>query len=147
MRQQLADMKYGQRGSETVVTEAKRELAMVEAQAAVPPPAQAGLDRAPDRTQVSITTNADVAIAQLEDAIRPLLAWADARSQVIALEAPLGARVSSKWVLQFKENCARPRAAQTTLLSSSAVPADGAMSWCSSRRAGRSASTSARTTN
>lgn len=39
-----------QRGTETVLKQVKRELAMVEAEAPVPPPARAGWDRAPNRT-------------------------------------------------------------------------------------------------
>lgn len=77
-------------------------LARVEAQAPVSPPEQAGCDRVPDGPKVRITSKAEVAIAQIEEALRPTLEGADFQVHDIALEAPLGAKVSSKSVLQLK---------------------------------------------
>lgn len=62
MRQQFADINCAQQGVESTVTEVKRELALVEAKAPVPPPPQAGSDRVPDRTQMRITGRAEVAL-------------------------------------------------------------------------------------
>lgn len=61
----------------------------------------AGWDRAQDRTQVRITSKAEFAIAQVEEAIHPLLPGADIETRDVAVEAPLGAKLSSKRVLWF----------------------------------------------
>lgn len=102
MRQQIADIKHAQSGTEAAVTEVKREMAMADAQAPPPPQPSAGWDRAPDRTKVRISCKAEVAIAQLEEAIKPLLVEANVQAADVVLDAPMGAKVSTKWTMQFK---------------------------------------------
>lgn len=80
MRQQIADIKCAQLGVETHSTDAKKELALVEAQEPAPPAAQAGWDRAPGRTKVRTTRDAEFAFAQIEQAIRPLIEGADSNA-------------------------------------------------------------------
>lgn len=59
MQQHIADIKHAQKGMESEVTGVKRELAVVDAQAPMPPQPQVGWDRAPDRTKVRITSKAE----------------------------------------------------------------------------------------
>lgn len=100
MRQQLADIKHSQRGTQTAVAKVKRDIALAEAQAPVSPPPQAGWDRAPACTKVRGTSRAEIALAQLEEASRPMLESGEFAERDITIEAPLGVRVSSKWTIQ-----------------------------------------------
>lgn len=68
----------------------------------MPPPLIANRDRAPDRTEVRITSKAEIALPHIEEAIRLMLGGADVQARDGTLEAPLGAKVSARWVLQLK---------------------------------------------
>lgn len=102
MRQQPADIKHAVSGAKSSVEEVRRDIALAEARTSIPPPPQAGWDRAPDRIKVRITSEAEVALAHLEGSIRLFLEGADVEVRDAVLEAPVGVEFSSKWVLQLK---------------------------------------------
>lgn len=73
LRQEIADIRYLQRCTGSELTGVKRELALVDAQAPVPPPPQAGWDRPPDRIKIRIASKAEIALPH--GSRRPFACW------------------------------------------------------------------------
>lgn len=102
VRQQLADIKFAQKGAEEKVERVQRELTLVEEQAPPPPPPDAGWDRAVDRTVAKATCRAEVSLSEVRKVVDALLAEVDIAAKSVDVEAPLRAQTSTKWTIRFK---------------------------------------------